>query len=279
MCADDGIPPDEKAYLQRVVETLKDVFKDALLSVFLVGSAAYGQYQPGMSDLDVQAIVADEAVTSNSVRTTAQKLSHSTLPCPARLLEFVLYTETAALTPSPRPLWSLNLNTGATRSADAIQLQIGNSEHGSLDNNPGGSHWFLLDLACARELGRTLYGLANTAQAFAAPERTWVLGALRDCITWFAEADPTNPSAILNACRACRWAADQVWGSKVQGAEWALARRGEEGLSEEEKELVSQAMNLRKGGVEEGLDLARAQSFLRDRAREVARLLDLDSST
>ncbi|EJD39279.1 streptomycin 3''-adenylyltransferase [Auricularia subglabra TFB-10046 SS5] len=208
------LPAEERAYLTALLDVLRSAYGDNLVGVFLVGSASYGAYQPGISDLDVQAVVSD-GISKESLVTLAGRLSHNSLPCPARVLEFVLYTKSTAKTASPRPAWSLNLNTGRDREEDLVQLE---------PDADGGGHWYLIDLACARELGRTLHGREDISQVFAAPDREWVLSSLRECVQWFAEHDPASPSAVLNACRAWRWTVDAVWGSKLQGAQWLLKK-------------------------------------------------------
>lgn len=255
---DLNLPSTEREYLSSLVDTLRSVCADDLLGVFLVGSASFSAYQPGVSDLDVQAVVAD-SIPQASILTIAERLSHSQFPCPARLLEFVLYTRAAARTPSQQPRWSLNLNTGRAREHDLVQLQ---------PDAGGGQHWFLLDLASARELGRTLYGDEDIAQAFAAPEQAWVLQALHQCVLWFAEHDPDNPSAVLNACRAWRWSVDQVWGSKLQGAKWALKRPS---LPQEHLSLLKVAIETRLGDASQTLSASDTRPFLALVAEELAR--------
>ncbi|KZV84760.1 hypothetical protein EXIGLDRAFT_654665 [Exidia glandulosa HHB12029] len=255
---DLNLPSAEREYLASVVNALHDICGDELLGVFLVGSASYGAYQAGISDIDVQAVASD-TITEASILTIASRLSHSQIPCPARLLEFVLYTKSAARALTEQPRWSLNLNTGAQRGKDTVQLE---------PDPDAGQHWFLLDLACARELGRTLYGSEDTAQVFAAPERAWVLNALHQCVLWFVEHDPNNTSAVLNACRAWRWSVDQVWGSKLQGAKWAAKRPD---LAPEYLEIVKVAMETRLSSADQVLSIPGAKAFLGLVADAIAR--------
>lgn len=245
------LPTEERAYLSALLDVLRSTYSDDLVGVFLVGSASYGAYQPGISDLDVQAVVSD-GISKESLATLAGRLSHASLPCPARVLEFVLYTKSAAKTPSPRPAWSLNLNTGREREMDLVQLE---------PDTDGGGHWYLIDLACAREIGRTLYGGEDISHVFAAPDREWVLRSLRDCVQWFAEHDATSPSAVLNACRAWRWTVDAVWGSKLQGAQWLL-KKPKVKITAEQQTLVQLAKDMRLGESEGPVPEEQARAFL-----------------
>ncbi len=49
-------PEAQTAYLARTVEVLQRCIGEELIGVYLFGSAAYGGYRPGASDLDLQAV-------------------------------------------------------------------------------------------------------------------------------------------------------------------------------------------------------------------------------
>ncbi|MBN2113045.1 MAG: nucleotidyltransferase domain-containing protein, partial [Acidimicrobiia bacterium] len=51
------MPATEKAYLGDPTGRLQELLGPDLLGVYLFGSAAYGGYRPGRSDLDVQGVV------------------------------------------------------------------------------------------------------------------------------------------------------------------------------------------------------------------------------
>ncbi|KAI9040646.1 uncharacterized protein KD926_007862 [Aspergillus affinis] len=53
------LPEEVEAYLEEMVKRLTDHLKDQLVGVYLFGSASYDAYEPGLSDLDVQAVVKD----------------------------------------------------------------------------------------------------------------------------------------------------------------------------------------------------------------------------
>nr|MDT0666777.1 DUF4111 domain-containing protein [Micromonospora sp. DSM 115978] len=90
------------------------------------------------------------------------------------------------------------------------------------DDEP--SHWFLLDLAIGRELGRVLLG-PPPAEVIAPIPRAWQLGAVSDSLAWHGGAEPDSANRRLNAVRGWRYADTGQWGSKQAGAEWARAHR------------------------------------------------------
>src|SRR5215211_7049551 len=105
------LPEAEKAYLVAVVDTLRQSLGEGLTGVYLFGSAGYGAYEPGRSDLDVQVVTA-EPLGVTEKQELVRRLSHRVLPCPARQLEFVCYARDAVDPASRHPRFELNFNTG-----------------------------------------------------------------------------------------------------------------------------------------------------------------------
>ena len=207
------VPDAEAAYLAAVVETLRQELNRRLVGVYLFGSAGYGAYEPGRSDLDVQAVTTESLASAEKME-LARRLAHRALPCPARQLELVGYARAAVDPASRHPRFELNFNTGR-----AIE------DHLMLDPAEESSHWFLLDIAFGRELGVALLG-PPPAEVFAPVPRVWCLETLADSLAWHAENEPASVNAVLNACRGWRYAATGVFGSKRAGAAWALAQPG-----------------------------------------------------
>lgn len=222
------LPQSETLYLQQIVSILQARLAERLVGVYLFGSAAYGDYEPPVSDLDVQAVVS-ESLSLPERRDIAGSLAHGALPCPARRLEFVCYAQ-AAIDPATRhPQFELNFNTGSDMD-----------DHLSLDPAEESSHWFLLDIAIGRELGRSLLG-PEPAQVFAAIPRLWQLEAIHDSLAWHHQHDFASANSVLNACRSWRYAATGCWGSKIVGAAWAREHSPF-------AEVIDQAMQRRHGG-------------------------------
>ena len=109
------------------------------------------------------------------------------------------------------PQFLLNFNTGSDVATDRLTL------------DPAGeaSHWFLLDIAMGRELGRALLG-PPAPQVFAPIPRPWCLEALVDSLAWHEAHEVASANSLHNACRGWRYAATATFGSKQAGATWAL---------------------------------------------------------
>ncbi|KAB8140385.1 DUF4111 domain-containing protein [Chloroflexia bacterium SDU3-3] len=222
------LPARETEYLRDVRAILRRTLADQLVGVYLFGSAANGSYEPGVSDLDIQAVT-HVPVPEALRRELAGLLAHAHLPCPARRLEFVLYSQGAVSPAARHPRFLLNWNTGA-----------GERDHMSLDAAQEASHWFLLDIAMGREVGQALFG-PPPAEVFSPIPRPWVLDALLDSLLWHHTHEGTSANAVLNACRAWRYAAEGVMGSKLDGAAWAMQQLDEPGL-------IAQALRHRRHG-------------------------------
>ncbi|KAJ5353116.1 hypothetical protein N7452_002090 [Penicillium brevicompactum] len=227
---DNNLPKEVDAYLEELVQSLADYLKDRLVGVYLFGSASYNAYESGLSDLDVQAIVKDPLDTSEK-QAIICRLKHDALPCPATKLEFVVYAQSAVYPASRHPRFELNLNTG-----------LHQPDHISLDPANESSHWFLLDIAMGRELGRNLYG-PNTTDAFAAIPRCWILEAIANSLSWHQENELNSVNSVLNACRGWRFIVTSEFSSKLDGAKWALQQQGC-------PDIVSRAITARKTGDE-----------------------------
>jgi hypothetical protein len=203
-----ALPKPEAAYLEKLVGTLQMRFESQLVGVYLFGSAAYSAYEPGISDLDVQAVVT-KPLGKRERQELAGFLTHRTLPCPARRLEFVCYARPSIRAATRHPQFEINFNTGP-----------GEQDHLSIDSREESSHWFLLDIALGRALGRPLVG-PKPAQVFAAIPRLWQLQAIADSLAWHGDNEPTSPNAVSNACRGWRFAETGAFGSKLASSAWA----------------------------------------------------------
>ena len=173
--------------------------------VVLVGSAALGDYAEGVSDLDVVAVAPGPVEDPEAL---GAGLRHDELPCPARKLELVVYRSGQAAAPGGELEFELDLNTGA--GGDRLLTE------------PGGepAHWYLIDLAIARERGVALAG-PPPRELIGEPPREDVLDALAAGIRWSLDEEPDSPNTVLNACRAARFALHGDWTSKAEAGEWA----------------------------------------------------------
>jgi hypothetical protein len=208
-----ALPPAETAYLGEIVKRLKIYLGDRLAGVYLFGSAGYGAYEPGISDLDVQAIAA-QPLSREAKLEIARQLSQQNLACPAPKLELVCYALPNVNPARRHPRFELNFNTGP-----------GLPDHLTLDPSEESSHWFLLDIAMGRELGHPLFG-PDPAKLFGPVPRRWCLEAIGDSLQWHIEHELSSANSVLNTCRSWRYIMTNRFGSKLAGAEWAIRQPG-----------------------------------------------------
>jgi hypothetical protein len=190
---------------------LRDRLGDRLVSAWVVGSGALGDFDPARSDIDVQA-VASERPARAELEDVAAALSHPDLPCPVRGLEFVLYAREDLRDPRG-PAFSLNLNTGP-----------GMRRHAGYDPDAEPRFWFILDVAIGREHARSLTGAAPADMLPELP-RALIVSGLRDALAWWQANDP--PGANVSACRSWAWLEEGRWLSKSEATAWAAQRSGD----------------------------------------------------
>ena len=92
-----------------------------------------------------------------------------------------------------------------------------------------------------------------------------MLAQVADELAWAAEHNPSE-YAVLNACRAWRYAVDGALVSKVDGGRWAETR-----LDEPERTLVRDALALQSGEETTALDPDVVRTFA-GRLRDVIRI-------
>jgi hypothetical protein len=204
------LPADVAGYLSRLTERIGGVLGASLLGAYLVGGAALGDFRPEASDLDVLAIV-DAPLERAVAVALAGACSAARLPCPARKLELVVVTAGVAAAPGATVDWELNLNTGERED-----------DHVGLDPAGEPRHWFVLDLALARQCGIALTG-PDVGTLVGPMDRAVVRSAQADCVAWFlAEGD--EAAAAAAACRAWHWRETGRFASKREALRWAADR-------------------------------------------------------
>ena len=235
---------EAKAYHEQVVARLQALLGAELVGVYAGGSIVLGGYDPNRSDLDVAA-VCRRPLSIESKLELGDALRHESLPCPARGLEFVLYPFRSVREATVEAGFELNLNTGR-----AMRF--------TLETAPGETsrHWYVIDRAILREHGRTLFG-PPAQEVFAPIPRETLLPVLYESVRWHQEAEDAreDDNAVLNACRAWRYAVEGVWSSKPDAGAWAHARV-------DDPDLISHALTVRSGDGRR-LDRQRVDAFLR----------------
>ena len=186
---------------------MADALGPDLTGVYLLGSAALGDYRAGRSDLDLAVVVARRLGEPEKER-LAGRLDHRTLPCPARKLELVVYERDRLRREDVS--FELDLNTGP-----GLHEWRG-------DPSASPRHWFVLDVAIGREHATALAG-PPAREVFPEQGRGEILRALRESLDW--QADLAEPGdLVLNACRTWRFVEECAWSSKSEAARWAMRR-------------------------------------------------------
>jgi hypothetical protein len=262
------LPDDVRAYLAALQNALLSALgTDQVLQIFLIGSASYqGGYTHGQSDLDVT-VVTRSRLDEPAVCRVPRFCSHTVLPCPAQKLELVVYAfEAVHLERTALPYdILLNYNTGRAQPRDHVRY----------GNNPDDSpHWFILDIAASHANNLPLLlGPAFSEIFTPPPSRQQVLEALQVSLQWHIEHEATSSNAVLNACRGWRWASQGVFGSKLEGAQYAVPRLGGGGLR-----AVQTAVRLRTGArSEEQIEPRSAEALYALIASELKHALQADA--
>lgn len=215
-------------YLDELVRRTKRVLGGRLVGVYAGGSLAFSDYHAGRSDIDVATVV-DRKLAVETKEALIAALRHDVLPCPARGLELVVYSRGAANAKTTDADFELNLNTGA-----AMPFRM------DLEPDPTEAHWFALDRAILRARGLAVVG-PPAHDVFAPIPREQLLGVTAQSLRWHELGAARTDDAILNACRALRFARENEWSSKGEAGRWALGQVVD-------RLLVSDALAARCGG-------------------------------
>jgi len=209
--ATHDLPDNVRDYLGALLDvTRTSLDVDA---IYVTGSIALGDFQLPTSDVDLM-VITEGPTPRGGLQGLATAIG--AVPIPVRGLEFVVYSLEAVARPDPTPRWELNLNVGP-RLAEP---------HVGFDPLAEPRHWFVLDLALARQSGIALLGPPARDVITDLP-RAWLVEAISESIRWHAAEDTATPNRVLNLCRAWRWADDGTLTSKTVAAEWAFSRTGD----------------------------------------------------
>ena len=227
-------------YLEALTAEVAAVVGDRLVGVYAHGSLLVGGYLPSRSDVDV-VVVVEDALSAGEQADVAARLQEECLPCPAVGLELSVVTRASAAAPTARPAFELHMTT----APEDRKVVDGHGHPGELD--------LVLHYAVLHRVD---------PDVFAEVPRPLVLRQLADELTWAAEHNPSE-YAVLNACRAWRYAVDGSLVSKVDGGRWAEAR-----LSGADLTLVRAALAHQQGDPSTDLDAEAVRSFV-TRTRDV----------
>jgi Domain of unknown function (DUF4111) len=219
--------PEVAGFGDQVAEALARTLGTGLVGVYFVGSVALGGYIDGQSDIDIAA-VSSAALADRQKQSVASAVVAASAACPARGLEFTLYRREVAGSRSAGADFEVNANGGA-RMPTAVHLNPA--------SEPG--FWYVLDRAIAHRSGLAISG-PPAREIFADVPRRALLEAMHESMAWHRAHEQATLYSVLNACRAWRFAAVDVLGSKLDGAAWARGRWPDTGL-------IDAAVALRRG--------------------------------
>jgi Domain of unknown function (DUF4111)/Nucleotidyltransferase domain len=225
-------------YLGELAARSERVLGERLVGVYAGGSFAFGDYEPGRSDIDV-AVVAEGRLDVEAKLALVETLRHESLPCPARGLELVVYSRDAAAAATVDADFELNLNTGAE-----MPFRV------DLVPDPAEAHWFALDRAILRARAVSVVG-PPARDVFAAIPRPSLLPVVAQSLRWHELGDARTDDAVLNACRALRYARENEWSSKPAAGRWAIE-------NVVDAALVAEALAARSGGTPPSAERAAA---------------------
>jgi streptomycin 3"-adenylyltransferase len=188
--------------LAAVVE--KSVGAAGLVGVYVHGSAVLGGFRPERSDVDVLVVVA-KPVPSECQAALGAELLASAYPCPGIGLELSAITAATAA--------DLGDCRFEVHIASPDELVVGTGHAGDAD--------LILYAEVCRRSGLAASG-PPASSVFGALPRARLVAAILAELEW-GVSSASFEYAVLNACRALRFAADGSLQSKVAGGEWYLA--------------------------------------------------------
>ncbi|WP_225728735.1 MULTISPECIES: aminoglycoside adenylyltransferase domain-containing protein [unclassified Nocardia] len=211
-------------YAGDVASAMATVFGSRLVGVYLHGSAVLGGFDARRSDIDVLVVCAN-SLTVAERSAVAAGLNEERLPCPAHGLELSVVTLPVTRNPTARPRFELHVTT----APDDSKVVDGHEHAGDPD--------LVLHFAVCQQAGRLAGSGGPASEVFAPVAAELVLAQLARELHWAAE-HAAGEYAVLNACRAWRFAVDSTFVSKIDGGRWAMDR-----VPQPDRELIRTALN------------------------------------
>ncbi|MFE7393716.1 aminoglycoside adenylyltransferase domain-containing protein [Streptomyces sp. NPDC057582] len=223
--ATDALVPSEVVrYVAEVSDTLARVHPD-LIGVYLHGSAVLGGFHASRSDVDVLAVVAEPG-TKTDQQTLGDTVVGTAAWCPGTGLEMSVITAATAANLGSCP-FEVHVRTTATETA--VIPGVGHAGDADL----------VLHCAVCREHALAVWG-PPAMEVFGPVPADRVGAAMVSELRWALD-HATETYAVLNACRALRFADDGQLCSKLDGGRWYLDRHGD-------NEVVAAAMAHQRDG-------------------------------
>jgi hypothetical protein len=235
------VSEDVELFGREVSDRLRTILGDDLVGAYFVGSIALGGYVAGESDIDILAVAAGPLPPDLKGR-IAEGLLSSAMAGPARGLEFNLYRQEVVARPPEGADFEVSVNGGPRMERKVVFDPIAEAPF-----------WYVLDRAVAHRSGITIVGPPAT-EVIADIGRSTLLAMMANSMRWHREHEKATLYSVLNAARAWRFAAENVLGSKLEGAAWARARSAD-------PETIDAAVQLRRGSTAQ-LDPGKVDEFL-----------------
>ena len=204
-----AIPVDVQVVLARLLEGLRVALGDDLVGVYLFGSVATGDYEPGISDVDTVAVLrSDPTGAQLSALDRLHRDIAEEMPVWDERVE-VVYLSTRALR---------DFRTG---SSPAARISPGESFHAiEVDRR------WLIDWYRLQEVGIALSGPPATSVVPTIAREEYVEGVRELMLEWPDRVDDldnrgSQAYAILTMCRGLRTIRTGEHVSKREGARWA----------------------------------------------------------
>ncbi|GIH14402.1 aminoglycoside adenylyltransferase domain-containing protein [Rugosimonospora africana] len=211
-----------------LVSTVLAASRPDLVGVYLHGSAVLGGFQPGRSDVDVLAVV-ERPGTVDAQRAMGEAVAASARSCPGAGLELSVITVTTAATIGCGPVAASAANRLRPQSdglaACPFEVHVNTTAPDAAivtgADHPGDPD-LVLHCAVCRDHARAVTG-PPPDRVFGPVPAERVLAAMTADLRWAIDQGHIG-YAVLNACRALRYAESGLLCSKRDGADWYLAR-------------------------------------------------------
>jgi sulfate permease, SulP family len=224
-------------YVEEVARRARDVLGDEVVGVYLHGSAAYGGFVAGRSDLDIL-IVVRRRLSRELKRKLGEAITPPALTPPIGAKGLECHVVTLKTIRHPPAIPRLELLVAVEGSEVTIR------------SPRSGSREMIFHFKLTRECGVALIG-PQPAEIFGTMPRRYILEAMIEDTRW--EGPPEYH--VLNACREQRYVDDGVLTSKLEGGAWARQHTSY-------GDLIDVAMARQLGRSEEPIDRSRLQKLL-----------------
>jgi hypothetical protein len=205
------VPDPVWTFGRTLAVSLSSVLGSELVGAYFVGSVALGGYVAGESDIDIIG-VAHAGLDPLLKRSVIDAVERAIASCPARGLEFTLYRSDVVRAAPDGAAFEVNVN-GGQRMERVVRAEAASEP----------SFWYVLDRGVAHRSGVAIVG-PPAEDVFADIDRSVLLRALAESMRWHRTHEGATLYSVLNAARAWRFAVEDVLGSKLDGATWAIQR-------------------------------------------------------